>query len=49
MDEPVDDEERAPYDPMPYGPAEVGVGPWAGPWPVDARYDERLLAHLGRT
>ena len=27
------DEERAPYDPMPHGPAEVGVGPWAGRWP----------------
>ena len=27
------DEERAPYDPMPHGPAEVGVGPWPGEWP----------------
>src|SRR5690242_17168217 len=26
-------DERAPYDPMPYGPDEVGVGPWEGPWP----------------
>ena len=23
---------------------EVGVGPWTGPWPVDARYDPELLA-----
>ena len=26
-------ERRAPYDPMPHGPVEVGVGPWSGPWP----------------
>jgi len=38
------DERRAPYDPMPHGPAEVGVGPWEGPWPIDERYDVRLLA-----
>ncbi len=25
-------------------PAGVGVGPWAGPWPADARYDPVLLA-----
>jgi tRNA G18 (ribose-2'-O)-methylase SpoU len=40
-------DERAPYDPMPHGPAEVGVGPWPGPWPTgpgSERYDERLLA-----
>jgi tRNA G18 (ribose-2'-O)-methylase SpoU len=37
-------DERAPYDPMPYGPAEVGVGPWAGPWPEGERYDAALLA-----
>jgi tRNA G18 (ribose-2'-O)-methylase SpoU len=40
-------DERAPYDPMPYGPAEVGVGPWPGEWPTgpgSERYDERLLA-----
>lgn len=36
-------DERAPYDPMPYGPAEVGVGPWSGPWPADPRYDPELL------
>jgi tRNA G18 (ribose-2'-O)-methylase SpoU len=23
---------------------EVGVGPWAGPWPADERYDPELLA-----
>lgn len=35
---------RAPYDPMPHGPAEVGVGPWVGPWPEGQQYDARLLA-----
>jgi len=43
----VQEENRAPYDPMPHGPAEVGVGPWQGPWPTgpgSERYDERLLA-----
>jgi len=31
MEPPVVTEEgRAPYDPMPHGPAEVGVGPWEG-------------------
>ena len=42
-----EDEPRAPYDPMPYGPAEVGVGPWPGEWPSgpgSERYDEQLLA-----
>jgi tRNA G18 (ribose-2'-O)-methylase SpoU len=32
---------------MPYGPDEVGVGPWPGEWPAgpgSERYDERLLA-----
>jgi tRNA G18 (ribose-2'-O)-methylase SpoU len=42
------DEERAPYDPMPYGPDEVGVGPWAGEWPTGEEYDERLLAEGDR-
>ncbi|RLV48389.1 rRNA methyltransferase [Nocardioides mangrovicus] len=28
---------------MPYGPAEVGVGPWPGTWPDDERYDPDLL------
>jgi tRNA G18 (ribose-2'-O)-methylase SpoU len=38
------EERRAPYDPMPHGPAEVGVGPWVGPWPEGEQYDEQLLA-----
>ena len=42
------DEERAPYDPMPHGPAEVGVGPWPGEWPTGEQYDERLLAEGDR-
>jgi tRNA G18 (ribose-2'-O)-methylase SpoU len=29
---------------MPYGPEQVGVGPWPGPWPRDPRYDPDLLA-----
>ena len=33
------EDERAPYDPMPYGQSEVGVGPWEGAWPDDPRYD----------
>ena len=37
------DDERAPYDPMPHGPAEVGVGPWAGSWPEGEQYDPALL------
>lgn len=36
-------EERAPYDPMPHGPPEVGVGPWEGPWPEGAHWDPELL------
>jgi tRNA G18 (ribose-2'-O)-methylase SpoU len=41
-------EERAPYDPMPHGPAEVGVGPWKGPWPEGPQYDVQLLAEGDR-
>src|SRR6478736_1670398 len=41
-------EQRAPYDPMPHGPSEVGVGPWSGEWPVGERYDADLLAHGDR-
>jgi len=37
------DDERAPYDPMPHGPAEVGVGPWEGEWPEGEQYDAELL------
>jgi tRNA G18 (ribose-2'-O)-methylase SpoU len=44
----VSHEERAPYDPMPHGPAEVGVGPWPGEWPVGEQYDADLLAHGDR-
>lgn len=42
------DGERAPYDPMPHGPAEVGVGPWEGEWPAGEQYDARLLAEGDR-
>ena len=52
MSEPRDPAEpRAPYDPMPHGPAEVGVGPWPGEWPTgpgSERYDEQLLAEGDR-
>ncbi|WP_443689200.1 TrmH family RNA methyltransferase [Nocardioides potassii] len=41
-DEPHE-ESRAPYDPMPHGRAEVGVGPWEGPWPEGDRWDPDLL------
>lgn len=37
-------DQRAPYDPMPHGPAEVGLGPWEGEWPVGPEYDPELLA-----
>ena len=39
---------RAPYDPMPHGPAEVGLGPWEGPWPEGEQYDAALLAEGDR-
>ncbi len=42
------DDDRAPYDPMPHGPDEVGVGPWPGRWPEADRYDTDLLAHGDR-
>ena len=38
-----DGERRAPYDPMPHGPVEVGVGPWPGPLPEGEQYDRTLL------
>lgn len=41
-------DERAPYDPMPHGPPEIGVGPWAGPLPLDEHYDPQLLAEGDR-
>jgi tRNA G18 (ribose-2'-O)-methylase SpoU len=45
---PEGSEERAPYDPMPHGQPEVGVGPWAGPWPDGPHWDPELLAHGDR-
>ena len=30
------------------GPPEVGVGPWAGPWPTGEQYDAQLLAEGDR-
>ncbi len=42
-----DKENRAPYDPMPHGPPEIGVGPWPGVWPAGPGsevYDPALLA-----
>ena len=45
-DERSEGERRAPYDPMPHGPAEVGVGPWQGPWPTGEEYDAQLLADI---
>ena len=38
-----DEQERAPYDPMPHGPAEVGLGPWPGDYPVGEHFDADLL------
>ena len=43
-----DEEERAPYDPMPHGPPEVGVGPWEGEWPEGDHWDPELLRHGDR-
>jgi tRNA G18 (ribose-2'-O)-methylase SpoU len=34
---------RAPYDPMPHGRPEVGVGPWEGEWPAGEHWDPELL------
>ncbi len=46
---PADDpDRRAPYDPMPHGPQEVGVGPWPWPWPEGGQYDATLLAEGDR-
>ncbi len=45
--QPSYDAGRAPYDPMPHGPPEVGVGPWPGgpeAWPSGEQYDAELLA-----
>src|ERR1700759_3110563 len=43
-----DAEPAAPYDPMPHGAPEVGVGPWPGEWPSGPQYDEQLLAEGDR-
>jgi tRNA G18 (ribose-2'-O)-methylase SpoU len=42
------EERRAPYDPMPHGPAEVGLGPWEGTWPEGDVWDPELLANGDR-
>jgi tRNA G18 (ribose-2'-O)-methylase SpoU len=42
------EEARAPYDPMPHGRPEVGVGPWEGPLPEGEQYDARLLVEGDR-
>ncbi len=44
---PDGEERRAPYDPMPFSAsasADVGVGPWVGPWPEGSHWDPELLA-----
>jgi len=33
---------------MPYGPDEVGVGPWQGDWPSEPHFDPELLAEGDR-
>jgi tRNA G18 (ribose-2'-O)-methylase SpoU len=47
-DDATEQERRAPYDPMPHGPEEVGVGPWSGEPPTGEQYDARLLAEGDR-
>jgi tRNA G18 (ribose-2'-O)-methylase SpoU len=42
-DSEYDAEQRAPYDPMPHGPEEVGLGPWPGDWPKGPQWDPDLL------
>jgi tRNA G18 (ribose-2'-O)-methylase SpoU len=44
----VSEDTRAPYDPMPHGPEEVGVGPWQGVLPDGEQYDATLLAEGDR-
>ncbi|HWU32628.1 MAG TPA: TrmH family RNA methyltransferase [Marmoricola sp.] len=33
---------------MPYGPEEVGLGPWVGAWPTEDHFDPELLANGDR-
>ncbi len=42
------EDRNAPYDPMPHGRPEVGVGPWVGTWPEGEQYDATLLAQGDR-
>ena len=42
------DPARSPYDPMPHGAPEVGVGPWPGERPEGEKYDPELLEHGDR-
>ncbi len=51
MSKELPDEQRAPYDPMPHGPVEIGVGPWPGERPAGPGsevYDAELLANGDR-
>ncbi len=45
---PSEAESRAPYDPMPHGQPEVGLGPWQGEWPEGEQWDPELLANGDR-
>ena len=45
---PSEAESRAPYDPMPHGQPEVGLGPWPGEWPEGEHWDPELLANGDR-
>ncbi|MEV4600513.1 RNA methyltransferase [Amycolatopsis sp. NPDC049253] len=42
----TDDSEAGPTEWV--GREPIGVGPWAGPWPTDPRYDPELLEHGDR-
>ncbi|MFE4000524.1 TrmH family RNA methyltransferase [Nocardioides sp. YIM B13467] len=45
---PSEADSRAPYDPMPHGQPEVGLGPWPGEWPEGEHWDPELLANGDR-
>ncbi|MGH3352972.1 MAG: TrmH family RNA methyltransferase [Nocardioides sp.] len=45
---PPEGDPRAPYDPMPHGQPEVGLGPWQGDWPEGEQWDAELLANGDR-